>query len=99
MSRGRQCRNRQAVARRIVAVQRLLNSSVLFDGMHYRSAAVERAMLDCERAFALAEDGHGDYERAAHLAAVVAAMVHREQRVYDADPARWLKRREEVAAP
>jgi hypothetical protein len=86
-------KGRQAVARRIVAVQRLLNASVLFDGTHYRSAAVERAVLDCERAFALAEDGHGDYARAAHLAEVVAFMVYREQRIHDADPARWMKRR------
>lgn len=96
MKRGRQA-SRSAVARRIAEVKRLLDGSVLFDGAAYRSLAVEHAMLDCDREFSLAEDGHCDYGRAAHLAEVVAFMVHREQRLHDADPARWLKRREAAA--
>ncbi len=76
---------RVAVARQLVDVGRALHAFD-FQGEQYLSPAVDAAMKEAERAFS-----DDDYDRAEHLAKVVACMVRREAPKFAADPKRWIE--------
>src|SRR5262245_41786609 len=82
---------RLAVARRLMDVGKSLHAfdhgrGCAFEGRpQYLSKGVSRTMREAECAFA-----HHDYDRAEHLAKVVAAMVKREAPIFAANPQRWV---------
>jgi hypothetical protein len=78
------------VARQIVDVGRSLDAFNHRDGQ-YLSRAVNEAMKECEAAFSV-----DDYDRAEHLAKVVAYLVKREAPKFAANPAAWIETRREL---
>jgi hypothetical protein len=82
----------QRVARRLVDVGRSLNVFNHTDGQ-YLSRAVSTAMREAEAAFSL-----DDYDRAEHLAKVVAFLVKREAPRFAADPKAWIETQRELRA-
>jgi hypothetical protein len=62
-----------------------------FGGKQYLSRTVDEAMKEAERAFS-----EGDYERAEHLAKVVACLVRREAPKFAANPKVWIETRREL---
>jgi hypothetical protein len=63
-----------------------------FEGRRqYLSSPVNKTMKEAEAAFC-----DEDYDRAEHLAKVVAAMVRREAPIFAANPERWIERWQEA---
>jgi hypothetical protein len=81
---------RLEVATQLVDVGRMLNA-FLYNGEQRPSRGVDQTMKEAEAAFA----GH-DYDRAEHLAKVVARMIEREAPRFAANPQRWIETREEL---
>jgi hypothetical protein len=86
-------RRRREVAQLLVDVGKSLHAfdhgkHVPFEGVpQYLSKTVDQTMKEAEAAFADA-----DYDRAEHLARVVAALVKREAPIFAADPKRWIEK-------
>jgi hypothetical protein len=85
------------VARRLVAVGKSLHAfdhgeHVPFEGTpQYLSRTVCETMRKAERAFS-----DDDYDRAEHLAKVVAVLVKREAPIFAANPTRWIEKWQEL---
>jgi hypothetical protein len=86
-----QASRRYIVAGHLVDVGRSLDAFNFGDGQQYLSRAVSEAMKEAERAFS-AED----YDRAEHLAKVVAYLVKRETPKFAANPKAWIETRREL---
>jgi hypothetical protein len=80
----------QVVARQLVDVGRSLWAFNHGDGQ-YLSRTVDEAMKEAERAFS-----DDDYDRAEHLAKVVAYLVKREAPKFAANPKAWIETRQEL---
>jgi hypothetical protein len=80
----------QRVARQIVDVGRSLNA-FNFEDEQYLSRAVDKAMKEAEAAFS-----DDDYDRAEHLAKVVACLVKREAPKFAANPRALIEARREL---
>jgi hypothetical protein len=80
----------QLVARQLVDVGRSLNAFNHGDEQ-YLSRTVDGAMKEAEAAFV-----DDDYDRAEHLAQVVAYLVRREAPKFAADPKMWIETRREL---
>lgn len=78
-------RRQQRVAHQLVDVGRSLNAFNHGDEQ-YLSRTVDAAMKEAEAAFA-----DDDYDRAEHLAKVVACLVRREAPRFAANPKRWIE--------
>jgi hypothetical protein len=78
------------VARRLVDVGRSLKAFD-FEGKQYLSRTVDEAMKAAEQAFS-----DTDYDRAEHLAKVVAYLVRREAPKFTANPKAWIETRREL---
>jgi hypothetical protein len=81
-----------AVARLLFDVGRSL-SVFEFEGRRYLSRPIDKAMTEAERAFA-----DEDYDRAEHLAKVIACMVRRETPKFTANPKARIERLQELWA-
>lgn len=79
-----------AIAHQLVAVGRSLRAFD-FEGEQYLSRAVSETMKAAERAFS-----DDDYDRAEHLAKVVAFLVRREAPKFAANPRAWIETRREL---
>jgi hypothetical protein len=94
---------RLTVARQLVDVGRSLHVFD-FEGEQYLSRVVSKTMREAERAFSDAADAEhfsGEvaqvyYDRAEHLAKVVAFLVHREAPKFAANPQQWIETRREL---
>jgi hypothetical protein len=78
------------VADQLLDVGRSL-SAFGFEGEQYLSRTVGKTMKEAKAAFA-----DDDYDRAEHLAKVVAYLVKREAPKFAADPRKWIERRREL---
>jgi hypothetical protein len=81
---------RLIVARQLVAVGRSLNAFNSGEGQ-YLSRTVDEVMKEAERAFA-----DDNYDRAEHLAKVVAYLVGRESPKFAANPKAWIETQQEL---
>jgi hypothetical protein len=88
----RQRASRQyVVARHLVDVGRSLDAFNFGDGQQYLSRAVSETMKEAERAFVA-----NDFDRAEHLAKIVAFLVKREAPKFAANPKAWIEPRREL---
>jgi hypothetical protein len=78
------------VAQQLVDVGRSL-SAFGFEGEQHLSRTVDETMKEAEAAFA-----DEDFDRAEHLAMLVAYLVKREAPKFAADPKKWIERRREL---
>jgi len=83
------------VGRLLVDVGRSLHAFD-YEGGRYLSLTVAETMREAEYYFA--DDDDRDYDRAEHLAKVVAYLVRREAPKFATDPRKWIERQRELAA-
>lgn len=90
--RGGEPSRQLTVAHQLVDVGRSLKAFD-FKGRQYLSRTVDEVMKEAERAFS-----DDDYDRAEHLAKVVACLVRREAPKFSANPKAWIDQQRELWA-